>query len=65
MNMWLKHSSSTTYADDTKTRVSGKRLDEIIKNGTGCDQCVKFTKRECSLIFSALKKSSFLSQCYY
>ena len=31
MNNWLKHSSATTFADDTKTSVSGKRLEEIIK----------------------------------
>ena len=31
MKNWLKHSSAITYADDTKTSVSGKRLEEIIK----------------------------------
>ena len=32
MNSWLQYSVPTTYADDTKTSVKGKSLEEIIKN---------------------------------
>ena len=29
MELWLKHSSALTYADDTSSTVSGKTLEEV------------------------------------
>ena len=30
MELWLKHSSGLTYADDTSTSVKGENLEEVI-----------------------------------
>ena len=30
MELWLKHSSALTYADDTSSRVKGKTIEEVI-----------------------------------
>ena len=43
MELWLKHSSAFTYADDTSSSVTGKTLDEVKKKlEEDADQVLKF-----------------------
>ena len=43
MELWLKHSSALTYADDTSTGVTGDSIDEVIaKLEEDADLVLKF-----------------------